>query len=242
MRDQDPPRLRHELGTALEHALLSAGASGVTSNETRAKTLAALGLASSATLLAGIAGASVAGSAGSAATTAVKLGWAKLMFGISAIGAATAVPVGYYYVQQQQKQAAVRAAAVRPARPSSATAVAPPPAEMPAPRPVAAPVVPRASRPAVTPRGELTQELAALDRVRVTLAGGDARGALSALDGYDRGHPNGRLELEAEVLRIEALARSGRIDAARDRGEAFLRRHPQSVLATRVRTQLRATE
>src|SRR5215212_4156685 len=102
-RDPDPVRLRHELGTALEHALLSAGASGVSSDETRVKTLAALGLASSATLLAGIA----AGSLGSAAKVGVA-GWAKVLIGVSALSAATAVPVGYLYVQQQ-KQAAVMA-------------------------------------------------------------------------------------------------------------------------------------
>jgi hypothetical protein len=235
MRDQDPTRLRHELGTALEHALLSAGASNASSEETRRKTLAALGLASSATLLASIAGTSAVGSA---ATSAVKLGWAKVVLGVSALSAATGVPVGYYYVQQQKQVAAVRAAAVKPMSAPVRPVLAPP--ETPTPRPVAAPVVSRSARPAS--RGELTQELAALDRVRTTLAGGDARGALAALDAYDRGYPKGRLELEAEVLRIEALVKSGRVDPARERGESFLRRYPQSVLASRVRSQIRAGE
>jgi hypothetical protein len=234
MRDQDPPRLRHELGTALEHALLSAGASSVSSDQTRAKTLAALGLASSATLLAGIAS---AGAVGSAATSAVKIGWMKLVLGVSALTAATAVPVSYYYVKQKKEAAAARAAVAAPPAPVRPVAA---PAEI--PRPVVTPSPARSTRPAIAPRGELTQELAALDRVRATLAGGDARGALAGLDAYDRGHRNGRLELEAEVLRIEALAKSGRIETARERGEAFLRRYPQSVLATRVRSQLRATE
>jgi len=38
------------------------------------------------------------------------------------------------------------------------------------------------------------------------------------------------------VLRIGALAKSGQTDAARKRAEAFLRRHPDSVLASRVRS------
>ena len=42
----------------------------------------------------------------------------------------------------------------------------------------------------------------------------------------------------AEVLRIDALAKVGRKDVARQRAEAFLRHHPNSVLATRVRAHL----
>jgi len=83
----------------------------------------------------------------------------------------------------------------------------------------------------------LAQELVALDTVRAALAGGDATGALSLLDTYGRAYPHGELALEAEVLRIDALARSGRADVARRRADAFLRRHPNSVLAARVRAQ-----
>ena len=52
------------------------------------------------------------------------------------------------------------------------------------------------------------------------------------------GSPAGGCRLEAEVLRIDALAKVGRKDAARQRAEAFLRRHPNSVLATRVRAHV----
>jgi hypothetical protein len=44
------------------------------------------------------------------------------------------------------------------------------------------------------------------------------------------------------VLRIDALARSGHTDAARLRANAFLRRHPTSVLASRVRAEARPGE
>ncbi len=44
--------------------------------------------------------------------------------------------------------------------------------------------------------------------------------------------------MEAEVLRIDALAESGRTDAAHARAREFLRRHPNSVLAAHVRTRL----
>src|SRR5262245_9668972 len=84
----------------------------------------------------------------------------------------------------------------------------------------------------------LREELAALDHARLALAGGNARRALEELEGYDRRFPGGRLQLEAEVLRIDALAKLGRKDAARQRAEVFLRRHPNSVLTTRVRAHV----
>jgi TolA-binding protein len=93
---------------------------------------------------------------------------------------------------------------------------------------------------AVAPRSEqksapLSAELSALDAARSSLVAGDPTTALSALDAYSRKFPRGRLSLEAEVLRIDALAKSGQTAAARQRASAFIRRHPDSVLATRVR-------
>jgi RNA polymerase sigma-70 factor (ECF subfamily) len=81
----------------------------------------------------------------------------------------------------------------------------------------------------------LRAELQQLDRARAALAGGRASEALATLDAYARSTPRGALRLEAEVLRIDALARSGRSEQARARAAAFLARHPQSVLAARVR-------
>jgi hypothetical protein len=98
------------------------------------------------------------------------------------------------------------------------------------------------SRGAAAPRSAtspaLADELAALDRARTALASGDSRRALTLLEGYGRSYPRGRLQLEAEVLRIDALARAGQREAARRRAEAFLRRQPNSVLASRVRSYL----
>jgi outer membrane protein assembly factor BamD (BamD/ComL family) len=84
----------------------------------------------------------------------------------------------------------------------------------------------------------LAAELGALDAARSTLASGDASGALAKLDDYSRAFPHGRLVLEAEVLRIDALAHAGQADQAKKRAESFLRRHPNSVLASRVRGYL----
>jgi outer membrane protein assembly factor BamD (BamD/ComL family) len=86
--------------------------------------------------------------------------------------------------------------------------------------------------------GALTAELGALDMARSKLASGDARGALVVLDDYARTYPRGRLGLEAEVLRIDALSRAGETGAAKKRAEAFVKRHPKSVLAPRVRRYL----
>jgi hypothetical protein len=225
---KDLPRLRDERGSALEHALLGAGSSPVASDETRAKTMAALGLAGSATLIAGAA-------AAGPVTTLAKLGWAKLLLGVSIVGAAAAVPAGYYYARHQA--AAVAAPAHRVAAVAEREVAAPiaaAPAIAIAPEPAARPAAALSAHP-VRAKGTLVHELAALDAARATLVGGDARSALALLDIYDDRFPHGNLELEAEVLRIDALAKSGRREAARQRAQAFLRRHPQSVLAARVR-------
>ncbi len=75
-----------------------------------------------------------------------------------------------------------------------------------------------------------------MDAARTSLSHSDPSAALVALDAYGRNFPHGRLRIEAEVLRISALAKSGQTDAARKRAEAFLQRHPDSVLASRVRS------
>jgi hypothetical protein len=213
----DPDRLRDESGTSsLERALLGAGTSYRSSTDTRAKVLAGLGLAATSTLLGGTAAASV--------STAAKVTWTKLLLGVSLVGA-TAVPVGYYALHRQ-------------------------PAPVPAPHVVAsAPSISESGRvvaakdllqePATARRAAmLTEELGAIDHARVALAGGDARSALEELDGYDRRFPGGRLQIEAEVMRIDAFAKLGRKDVARQRAEVFLKRHPNSVLATRVREHI----
>jgi outer membrane protein assembly factor BamD (BamD/ComL family) len=87
-------------------------------------------------------------------------------------------------------------------------------------------------------RASLTRELAALDGARLALSDGDARGAMAQLEAYQRNFPRGRLALEAEVLRIDALAKIGRATEARQHAQTFVRLHPNSVLATRVRAHL----
>jgi len=234
----EPVRLREESASALERALLDAGKSYRSTGTARAKTLAALGVAGSATLLAGTA---QAVPLGTLAKITWKLTWGKLLAAVSLVGAAAAVPVGYFAWQRHHPPAkhGAAAATVVAARPGAPAPVQVAPAlPIPASEETAvendSPGMVHAARPAVT----LAHELSSLDAARGLLARGDASGALARLDAYGRAYPHGRLGLEAEVLRIDALDQSGRSDAARARAAAFLQHHPHSVLAARVRTRL----
>jgi hypothetical protein len=215
----EPNRLSEELGensSSLERALLRAGSSYASSPQTRVMVLAGLGLAAGSTAL--FAGSAAAASV--AASSAAKLTWTKLLLGVSLVGA-TAVPVGYYALQSA-------APSGTPAQRVS-VAVSPPAVAEPAPPPAVA----------ATPAAALlSEELGVLDHARLALVNGEGRRTLEELDAYDRRFPSGRLQIEAEVLRIDALAKLGRKEAARQRAEAFLRRHPNSVLATRVRAHV----
>lgn len=104
-------------------------------------------------------------------------------------------------------------------------------------RPPASPVKPEAER--ESPEASLAEEVAALQKARDALAAARPARALTFLDVYMRHFPKGRLALEAEVLRIEALAHSGNASAATDRAEQFLAAHPSSPYANRVRALAR---
>ncbi|WP_438022938.1 hypothetical protein [Sorangium sp. So ce233] len=248
----EPRRLLEESDSPLERALLSAGTSCPTSPETRAKTLAALGLAGAAALSSAAAPAalSAAGTAAASSPVVAKLGWTKILIALSTVGALAGIPAGYlaWRGSQAPPPAAVdrfagslpgpiaRAmpqAAPAPVEVAAEQTAAPAPAR--SPRAAAATKPGAKAIPASAESAALQAELNALDAARSTLSSGNAQGALSLLDAYTREHPRGRLSLEAEVLRIDALAKSGRTDAAAQRAEAFLRRHPNSVLASRVR-------
>lgn len=242
----EPRRLREVSGSAVEHALLSAGASYRSSPDAHTKTLTALGLASSAALSAGVAGATTTTSLVS------KLGWTKLISVLS-LGAAVIVPAGYLALRQSSSGVesaaapAVRAAPIaRVETTAGETTAGETPREAPrAEVPVqsanslesakAAPAARILKPDASSKVDSVAAELGVIDGVRAALARGDASGALSRLDGYAKAYPRGHLGVEAEVLRIDALARSGQGAAASKRAEAFLRRFPNSVFASRVR-------
>jgi hypothetical protein len=232
----DPPRLRDENPSGLERELLTAGSSYRSSSAARQKTLAALGLVGTAAASASVAAASTSMFPSSVVQ---KVGLLKLL-ALSGIGVAVLTPVGFLAWQELVPRPVVSVPAVKlpEARPLEHTAVteAPEPAD-PAPAPVVDIPQPKAdARSAAS--GALTAELGVLDVARSKLAAGDARGALGVLDDYTRTYPRGRLNLEAEVLRIDALAKAGETGAAKKRAEAFLKRYPKSVLASRVRRYL----
>jgi hypothetical protein len=232
---KDPRRLRDENHGPLAAALLQTGMSYRSSARARTGTLAALGLLSSTALSTTMA----------SATFFAKVGWAKLTAGVIATAVA-AVPVAYYGWNNAKDEPAPASPAATPAPQTKADQmVKPAPAptldvEEPSPEPDTSKDGSnrRATGKHSTGSALLTAELKALDAARSALAGGNAVRALRLLDDYARRYPRGRLGLEAEVLRIDALARSGQGAAAQTRARAFLKRRPNSVLAARVRAHL----
>ncbi|MBI4703373.1 MAG: hypothetical protein HY744_19840, partial [Deltaproteobacteria bacterium] len=95
----------------------------------------------------------------------------------------------------------------------------------------------RAPTPQAVPT--LAAEVEALDRAQAEIEA-DPEATLRRLDEYESGYRDGSLGPEAQVLRIEALARAGKIEQARALGHAFLAHHPASPHAQRVRSILAA--
>jgi hypothetical protein len=129
--------------------------------------------------------------------------------------------------------------------------------DLPAPEPVqTAPTADRAARPRppsrasrdaaatqkveVAPPASLPDEIAALDRARTALTSGDPAGALRVLDEYERVLRGTRLTAEATMLRIDALARSGRATEASSLAARFVEANPGSALADRARAFIRS--
>ena len=77
-------------------------------------------------------------------------------------------------------------------------------------------------------------EIEELDRARGALSGGDARGAISALDRYQRAFPKGVLQQEALRLRVEAFVAAGDRATARSLADRFRVLYPNSPHAKRL--------
>lgn len=224
----DPQRLLDGTGTALERTLLQELRSYRGSKEMRAHTLAALG---------------VTGSTGLAIGGTLAWWWGKTwgtkLLTVSVASVLVGVPAAYFMLRE---------GATPPALPAPPTVAAMPPQPLPAPAPgttspvldipasAVPPKVVRLSRRGATTSANLRAELEALDTVRSTLARGDFFRALSLLDAHFQRFHHGRLHLEAEMLRIDALARCGQADAARSYAKEFLRHNPKSVHASRLQS------
>jgi hypothetical protein len=102
-----------------------------------------------------------------------------------------------------------------------------------------APAAPASEQPAPLTakpsRSTFAEQLEILKRARSALRAGDSREALVVLDRHDDALRGGGLEAEARLLRIEALAASGRSAEARDLARRFIVDYPNSPLAARAR-------
>lgn len=224
----EPRRLIEDSASDLELALLRVGREGGASGRARLQTLSALGVAGSA---------AVAGKSAAATLSAWSL--KSMLAGGALVAAAT---VGLLTLEPSPSTPApeVQSAPPLPVQiEETPSVVAPPSPEV---EPIAAPIPAREDPPAAVPpaprsapSASIAEELGSLDAARTALAAGDAAGALARLDEHSRRFPRGSLALEAEVLRIEALAKSGSQAAAATRARAFVARYPSSVFTPRVR-------
>ncbi len=241
----EPKRLLEASPNELTRAVLRAGKSYQASSNARRTTLAALGVAGSSALFAKSA----------AASTTFKQWIVGGLLGGAVIGAGA---VGVTLLEEPSADVAPAAGAPglsNPAAPAAPPLAASPPSEPPpalqqpaapeplppalepsnAPAPAAAP--PSRSPPAAAEpnsNNSLAAELEALDSARRALSAGNGGQALQLLDAHGRRFPRGRLRLEAEVLRIEALMQTGQRAAASARAKAFVKRYPNSVFVSRV--------
>jgi outer membrane protein assembly factor BamD (BamD/ComL family) len=89
-------------------------------------------------------------------------------------------------------------------------------------------------RPAPSASGDLREEIRLLDQARAAVRTGANLQALKLLEKYERRYPRSQFRQEAQVLRVEALARSGQKQAAAALGKKFVAEHPESPHVERV--------
>jgi len=244
-------------------AILDAGRDGDGAGDlerarVRRALLAKIAIAGGATLAASST-AAASGTAGSAASGAVAGSVAAT--GSAAIGpsAAAAFPLAKILVPLAIMIVGGVGGTVawRAQQPASTTVpaaiVEPTAAAVPAVAPVIMPIEP--ATPAVAPRpapahhahvvarteaptNRLAEETALLAASNAQLRGGDATRALKLLDDYDRRYPAGVLREEVLATRVIARCQLGLTPDASSRhaADTFLRRHPASPLASRVRS------
>jgi hypothetical protein len=144
---------------------------------------------------------------------------------VAAAPLATQVPLSHRVPELQEPPAAVEPQSARVARPAAAV---PPRLSM------------RKAAIAGAPVDGLREQADALDGARELLSLGEPHGALSRLDDFDRRFAGGPLHEEAQLLRIEALARKGDRTAATALARRFLKTHPESVHVDRVASILQS--
>jgi TolA-binding protein len=192
--------------------------------------------------------AGVASQTGTAAVSAAKVTplligkWLALAAFVGG-GAVAVVHVARPLTTAMHPAAAVTREATPTAPPAADSEKAPAPEEPAAVAdtrvPAAAVPAPHALKASSAPT-DINGEIAAIAQARSELDKGNARAGLAALDRYQQDYPHGALAPEATVLRIEALLESGDRARAKSLGEAFLKAHPKSPHAQRVRSLIGA--
>ncbi len=107
-------------------------------------------------------------------------------------------------------------------------------------QPQAASTAAPGAEPRAVSASTLGEETHALDSVRAAIAAGHANQALEELHQYAKKWPRGALAMEAALLKVEALLRSGNGAEGQREAEALIARAPRSLYATRARELLRA--
>lgn len=244
--------LLHPEDAELEAQLRRAGRDVGLSPAAEARLLAVLGVG---------AGLTAAGEAAASTGFFGKLLASKGMFAAASVVSVGAIGAGVYFTQRTQVSDSVNEPAPV-TRPSEAEHVALPESDAPeatpeglsessdesatdsapatesAPEPVDKPIaqarpVPR--KPTADAQAGLRDELALVEAVsRATKAGNGALALSQSLE-YKRRFPRGKLALEGQVLHIEALALSGNRAEASRLAQSFLKRHPESPVAARIR-------
>jgi outer membrane protein assembly factor BamD (BamD/ComL family) len=82
----------------------------------------------------------------------------------------------------------------------------------------------------------LDKEVSLLRGAQQALSRGDAQGALRLLAQHQALYRKGTLAVERNGMRAIALCQSGKQAQGRVLAERFIENHPQSTLASRVRT------
>jgi hypothetical protein len=107
------------------------------------------------------------------------------------------------------------------------------------------PVQPPPSRPASSSQAPRPSQLAAermlLDEARGGLVQGEPERALDRLSLHRSRYPTGLLAEERDAMFVEALAKSGRYEAARQAAEAFRARAPSSLFLPTVESAVTST-
>lgn len=244
----DPERLVDAESASLAVTLLRAGRDDAPSERLLGDTLAALGVGAAVVGT----GAAASALAASSASTALEAGGTSSLaslavkwLGIGAVGGAlsvgAAVGVEHSLSPTPRPQPVVAARAAEPPPPKAdeprapVAAVAPP--EAPSPPP-ATPLVSAPASSAKPAAPSIAEETAAIDRARRELARGEPRAALATLDDYDRRPGQHRLQQEALLLRMDALARSGNTEAAKVVAKSLLDQSPNGPHAARARQVL----